>query len=390
MTAGSRKIRLAILVTRMDVGGVPDHVMTLLDGLDPSFEVTLICDNIHPSHAAEAARLGVRVVTMPMERLPGLRSDLDALRRLRAILRDNRFDLLHTHMSKAALLGGIIRVIDRSVLVVNTGHNFGFIAMPQRWKKAIFWVYDRLLSSLGHDATIAVSQTVADLALRARLIPAKRLHVIHNGIRLGRFDDSAPPPPTLRATLLGRSASEGPLILCVARLVWFKGLHTLIDALPKVLVAHPGARVLIVGDGELRADLVAQAERLGVARAVVFAGERADIPDLLKLSDLFVLPSVSEGLPISILEAMANRLPVVATNVGGISELVRDGQTGALVESGNAPALGCAISDLLSDPAKMQRYGAQGRALLEAEFNQTAMVRKTEALYRHLVASKGA
>lgn len=115
MTEMPRKSRLAILVTRMDIGGVPEHVMTLLDGLDPSFDVTLICDNIHPSHAAEAARLGVRVITTPMARLPGLRADLEALRKLRAILRENHFDLLHTHTSKAALLGGIVGVIDRSI-----------------------------------------------------------------------------------------------------------------------------------------------------------------------------------------------------------------------------------------------------------------------------------
>ncbi|MGB7240813.1 MAG: glycosyltransferase, partial [Sulfitobacter sp.] len=272
-----------------------------------------------------------------------------------------------------------------SIAVVNTGHNFGYIAMPSWWKKAIFWVYDRFISSFGHDATVAVSQTVADAAARAWLIPRKRLHVIQNGIRLQRFDASGTPDAALKAQVLGAATTDGPLIICVARLVWFKGLHNLIDALPNIQSFDPKVRVLCVGDGELRQTLEDQARRLGVGHMIVFAGERGDIPKLLKISDLFVLPSVSEGLPISLLEAMAASLPLVATDVGGIPELIENGKTGCLVPSNDSQALGHAILSFLEDPAKMRLAGAGGRALLEARFSQTSMVRKTENLYRELI-----
>jgi glycosyltransferase involved in cell wall biosynthesis len=334
--------------------------------------------------------LGVEIILIPMRRLMGGASDWRAFKMLRQTIRDGDYDILHTHMSKAALLGALIGMTDRGIKVVNTGHNFGFVALPQRWKKAIFWCYDRFISSFGHDATVTVSQIVADAVVKARMVPRKRLHAIPNGIRVRRFDAIASAPLELKTEVLGTAMTDGPLITCVARLVWFKGLHTLIDALPDIIARHPDSRVLIVGDGELRADLETQAKRLGVDHTIVFAGERDDIPQLLKISDLFVLPSLSEGLPISLLEAMATGLPLVATRVGGIPELIEEGKNGYLVPSSDTHALGQAILSFLDDPEKMHQAGLAGRELLEKQFSQTAMVQKTEELYLDLIhAAKG-
>nr|WP_322867286.1 glycosyltransferase family 4 protein [Aquicoccus sp. G2-2]MEA1114615.1 glycosyltransferase family 4 protein [Aquicoccus sp. G2-2] len=373
-----------MLVTRMDVGGVPDHVMTLLDGFSDAVHVTLICDHIHKPHEEEARKKGAEIILLPMRRMPGLFSDIRTLVALCRILQDGDFDILHTHMSKAALLGAMIGIVMPSMRVVNTAHNLGYIAMPQRWKKAIFWVYDRVIGSIGIDATVTVSQTVADLALRARLIPARRLHVIRNGIRLAPFARrlAAAPPAT---DVIPVAVADGPVILTVARLVWFKGIDTLISAMASVRETHPKAHLIIVGDGELRGALSNQAEALGLTDAITFAGERDDVPALLKYSDLFVLPSVSEGLPISLLEAMAASLPIVATRVGGIPELVSESETGQLVNSGDQQALASAISDYLDDPARMKAAGAAGLARLEKHFSQQAMVAQTLALYETLL-----
>jgi glycosyltransferase involved in cell wall biosynthesis len=365
----------------MDIGGVPDHVMTLLDGFSPNIKVTLICDHIHPQHRNEAEMLGVDIDILPMQRLAGGMSDLKTLRGLRKILREGDFDILHTHMSKAALLGAIVGVMDRSIKVVNTAHNLGYIALPERWKKIIFWVYDRLISTFGIDATVTVSQIVADTARDAFLIPAKKLHVIQNGIRTTKFKN-AKLGQDLRKTILGQT--KGPLILTVARLVWFKGLNTLIDALPEVVERHTSTKLVIVGDGELRADLEAQVEQLGMSDYVVFTGERDDVPDLLAAADLFVLPSVSEGLPISILEAMASKLPIVATNVGGIPELVVDGETGLLVNAGDVDGMSAALISLLDDPCKCKAAGIVSYVRMTELFSQSTMVTATEKLYQNL------
>ena len=372
-----------MLVTRMDIGGVPDHVMTLLDGFAPGIRVTLICDHIHPLHQAEADRLGVEVVILPMQRLVGGFADLRALRRLRRILRDGEFDILHTHMSKAALLGAMIGATSRTPKVVNTAHNLGYIALPQRWKKAIFWVYDRTIASIGIDATVTVSQIVGDTARRAHLIPARRLHVIQNGIRTGKFESGMTAGAELRRHFVG-DEGRGPLIVTVARLVWFKGLDTLIDAMPGIVAQHPGAKLVIVGDGDLRGALEAQVARLNLGAHVTFTGERDDVPALLAGADIFVLPSVSEGLPISLLEAMAARLPIVATHVGGIPELVVEGETGRLTAPGDAPALADAMLSLLDHPAQCRAAGMAGHARLQTHFSQSSMVARTQALYAAL------
>ncbi len=380
-------IRIAMLVTRMDIGGVPDHVMTLLDGLDGRFEVTLICSDVDPRHGAQLRRLSIPVMPLAMKRLPGPIGDLKAFVALRRILREGRYDILHTHMSKAALLGALAGATMQKIRVVNTAHNLGFIAMPQPWKKAVFWIYDRLISSVGIDATITVSSIVGNRAKRARLIPARRLHVIRNGIREGRFDPHAKSASASRE-MLGIGGNGEKLILCVARLVWFKGLQTLLAAMPSIAQEHPGARLVIVGEGELREKLEQQIEQLNMQRHVMLAGERTDIPDLLAACDLFVLPSVSEGLPISILEAMAAARPVVATSVGGIPELVADGQSGRLVAPGRPDELARAMSDLLGDPKLRAQMGAAGHARFRSMFSQQAMVESTQDLYRALVQGR--
>lgn len=374
-------IRLAMLVTRMDIGGVPDHVMTLLDGFGPTIKVTLICDHIHDQHRKEVEALGIDIVLLPMQRLAGGVSDIKALRGLRKILNEGEYDILHTHTSKAALLGAIIGATTRSIKVVNTAHNLGYIALPERWKKAIFWVYDRFISTVGIDATVTVSQIVADTARDAYLIPAKKLHVIQNGIRTAKFEKPNK-GQNLRKEFIGKS--NGPVIISVARLVWFKGLDTLIDAMPKVVDRHSSAKLVIVGDGELREDLEAQVKALNLSDSVIFVGERDDVPDLLAAADLFVLPSVSEGLPISLLEAMASKLPIVATRVGGIPELVIDGETGRLTKSGDVAGMSAAMLSLLADTSKCKEAGNAGHARMMEQFSQSAMVVATENLYQKL------
>lgn len=375
----SQPIRVAMLVTRMDIGGVPDHVMTLLEGFGPSIHVTLICDHIHESHRRILTAKGVQIVFLPMKRLLSGFSDLKTLKNLKAILRDGQFDVLHTHMSKAALLGAVVGMTDRKIRVINTAHNLGFIAMPQQWKKSLFWFYDKMLVTVGIDVTVTVSQKVAEQAIQAKLLPAKSVQVIRNGIRVERFDHAAKTPTSVSGLPLFEKS--GPIVITVARLVWFKGLHTLVEAAAEVIKDHPNVRFLVVGCGELRENLEQQAAELGVGDAFIFAGERNDIPALLKQSDLFVLPSVSEGLPISILEAMAARLPVIATDVGGVPELVEDRETGRLVSPEAPSDLAQAIMECLQDPERMRAYGHAGRQRLENLFSQTAMVEATERLY---------
>lgn len=374
-----RRPRVAQIVTRMDIGGVPDHVMTLVRGLRFDFEVVVICASIDPRHARELEALAVPVIVVPLARLPHPVADLRALLRLVQVLQARRLDIVHTHMSKAVLIGAAAARLARVPVIVNTAHNLGFLALRQPLLRALFWAYDRALFAATCDVIVTVSRQVRAGVVRAGIAPPRKVVAIPNGIDPARFSVS---PELRRSTRLALADGDGLVIVTVARLVWFKGLDTLLEAAVPLLARHPRARIVIVGEGPLRAALTAQAVRLGIDRSVIFAGERGDIPALLAAADLFVLPSVSEGMPISILEAMAACRPVVATRVGGVPDLVLDGVSGLLVDARAPDALAAALLRLADDPALAARMGQAGAARLDRAFSAAAMVARTGALYR--------
>jgi len=371
----------------MDVGGVPDHVMTLARSLGPRHDLTVFSGEIDPRHEAELLALGVRIERLPFARLPDPLRDLRVLLSLRRLLGKGRFDVVHTHMSKAALLGVMAtRLMPGRPRVVNTAHNLGSLALRKPLARLAFRFYDRMLLGRATDRVIVVSERIREQVLALGLIAPARVTAIANGISLERFDVPCANSQALRADL-GLAQSD-VLVLCVARLVWFKGLDLLISAFARVAAAAPGARLCIVGAGPLRDALQAQAASLGLGKQVSLIGERQDVPALLAACDLFVLSSVSEGMPISILEAMAAGRATVATDVGGVRELVRDGETGLLVASGDAAGLGAALLMMIRDPGERGRMGAVARALAYSGFGGAAMSARTEALYLDVLARR--
>jgi glycosyltransferase involved in cell wall biosynthesis len=311
---------------------------------------------------------------------------LRALVSLYHLIRDGGFDIVHTHMSKAALIGGFAAWLAEAPVKVNTAHNLGCLAMPWVWLRALFWLYEKILLTLTTDAVVTVSRQVRDTLLRKRLLSADRVFAIPNGI---------PGAPKIRgvearARLIAEIGRQDATFIVgsVARLVWFKGLHLLVEAAASIVKAHPNSVFVIVGDGPLRTELERQAESLGVAGQFVFMGERQNVLEILHGLDLFVLPSVSEGMPVTILEAMAAAVPVVATIAGGIPELVSDGATGLLVPPHDPNALAAAILNLLQDPARRAAMGAAGRERVARQFSADTMVSATDQLFRQLLAAK--
>ncbi|CAN7593112.1 glycosyltransferase [Rhizobium sp. LjRoot254] len=381
-----RRLRVAQIVTRMDIGGVPDHVMTLVRGLSPDMDVTVICNTIDAQHERDLSELGVPFICVRMERLLSLISDLRGFQQLRRILRDGRFDIVHSHMSKAALLGGIAAVTTGIPVTINTAHNLGFLALPNPAARLLFWVYDRLLFALTADAVITVSERVRDGIVRGGIVGTSKVVSIHNGIDVAKFSDAAGAARAIRSEF--GVGPEDVLVVTVARLVWFKGLHDLLDAAALVLAQFGNVRFLIAGTGSQRDELAARASALGIGERVIFAGERRDVPSILAAADVFALSSVSEGLPISILEAMAAGVAVVATDVGGISELVEEGVNGYLVPARDPPAFAERLCRLAGDAALRRSFGASGRTRARLEFSPERMVMRTADLYETLITSR--
>lgn len=382
-------IRLFQLVTRLDTGGVPEHVLALLDGLSQrGYVMTVVCREVSERYRVRLEQLGVRIILLDLRRLIHPVADLRAAWRLYRLLRDENCQVLHMHMSKAALLGGVVGLAARVPVRVNTAHNLGCVALPQRALRALFWVYDKLLFALTMHAVITVSARIKQTIVRMRLLSEDKAHAIPNGIDATPFESDADARAQVRASL---GLAPGDVAVgCVARLVWFKGLDALIDAIPAVVHRHPQARFFIVGDGPLKGELLEQARQLGIADKLSFLGERDDVAKLLSAFDIFVLPSVSEGMPITILEAMAAARPTVATDVGGVGEMIEDHVSGLLVPPRTPRALADALNALVGDAPLRVRMGQAARARLDQHFAQDGMVASTDRLYRDALKQRGA
>jgi glycosyltransferase involved in cell wall biosynthesis len=214
-------------------------------------------------------------------------------------------------------------------------------------------------------------------------IPASKIQVVHSGIDLARFDGAKPHDYAAEFGV----PKGAPIVVDVAAFGWHKAQEMLVRATPKILAAHPEARVVFVGDGELLPRIRDEAERLGVGGRIIFTGFRTDVPSLVAGADVFVMCSVLEGLCTSLLDALALSRPAVGSAVGGIPEVLIDGVTGLLVPPRDPDALAAAVVRVLGDRALAARLGAAGRRHVEDKFTVDAMVEGNLAVYRGLLGA---
>lgn len=301
--------------------------------------------------------------------------DVGWVARMVRLIRRYNVGVIHSHeFTTNVYATAAARVAGVPIICVTHGKNY----YPDRLYRRIAC---RLVARLA-DRFIAVSDDLAGF-ISARIgIPASGIMTLPNGIDTDRFTPS-PREPGLRA-VLGLEADDYVLIV-VAALFEMKGHRDLLQAVGLLRDEMPDLRVLLVGDGSYRTSLEALVGELHIDDRVGFLGHRNDIPDLLRLSDLFVLPSYSEGMPISILEAMASGVPVVATNVGGVGEVITSGITGHLVAPGDPAALAGKIVECHRHPEAMAAMAENARASVVERFSMKTMMARYKALYRELL-----
>lgn len=364
--------RILILITLAETGGAQTYVASLLPALARDFEVTVAAHGEGPLvDAARAA--GVRFVPLRQVRRPlhPLR-DLLGLVELVRLMRTERPDIVHVNSSKAGVLGRIAAALTRVPVTVFTVHGWAFKAYSGI-ASALYRSADRLLSPLT-TVTICVTETERAAGLAARTCRAGRTVVIPNAVDVG-------------AAPRARHDGDRPRIVSVGRLAYPKDPRTLVRALARVRARPFSAQ--IVGDGPDQGGVEAEVRELGLESAVELSGPRGDVPELLAQADVFVLASRSEGGPISILEAMAAGLPVVASDVGGVGDLVADGATGLLVPPADPDALAAALDRVLADPELRRRLGAAGRERARERFDLGALRRAHLELYARELARRG-
>ncbi|HWN17226.1 MAG TPA: glycosyltransferase [Candidatus Dormibacteraeota bacterium] len=288
---------------------------------------------------------------------------------LARLIRRERVDLVHTHSSIDAWLGGMAARLCR-VPVVRTRHVS--IAIRRGLNPVYRWLADRVVTS-GE----AIRQVVVGAGA-----PPERVVAIPAGVNLEAFPFGRRAPDTARALDLG-----SPVIGSVAMFRGSKGHPQLLQAFAQLREKRPSASLLLVGDGIRRAWVQQLAQAAGLAESVVFTGFRPDVPALLATMDCFVLASTrTEGVPQALLQAFATGVPVVASRIGGIPEVVTDGETGLLVESDSVPALVAAIGRVLDDPDASARRARAARALVEAHFSHARSIDRLLHLYEELLA----
>jgi len=302
-----------------------------------------------------------------------------ALLRLTRFLRRQRVDVLHTHLFEPSVIGLLAGRLAGTPLRLMTRHYSDYhTRIHKRWHVRL----DRLCTAICHEV-IAVSRHTAEHLVKVEGAPPRKVQVILNGIDFERATPSEGARARVREEL---GVGEADLVLMVARLHPEKGHEYLFQALPEMRRrAHRPFRVLLAGAGPFESAYRARVQELGCGDLVRFLGFRTDIPDLMSAADILVLPSMAEAFGLVLAEALYVGVPVVATRVGGIPEIVADGVDGLLVPSADAAALAGAIIALLNDPAKRAALAGRGRTKVEQEFSFERMVRAYEDLYgRHV------
>lgn len=297
--------------------------------------------------------------------------DLRVLRALRKVTVGAGTDIVHTHnFVPGYYAAAATRMASDAPTLVNTCHNMGARLSNRRLRGLYRW-------SLRHTARVAmVGRQVRDSLLSMGIVDASKADVVLNGVPVGR---QAGDRASARASL--GIPGDALLIGCVGRLVALKNHRLVIDTFPALLASHPNLHLAVIGEGPLQGELQARIDALGLSERVHLTGARDDVPGLLPAFDVFVLPSRTEGLSIALLEACAAGLAIVATDVGGNGEIVRDGATGCLIPSDDGSALQTALDSLLRSPPERQRLGDAARAWVAANASVDAMRQNYDMLY---------
>ena len=369
------RTRVLYLSHAYAVGGAEEMVLNLVRHLPPKYEPVVAAIQQAGPIGEEVRRTGVPFDVLGLT--PGLRHPLHVLR-LRDFISECNPQIVHTFLLTASLYGRFAAMMAGVPVVIGTEVNI------YERKHAMHALAERWLMR-GTDSVVASAESVREFYVRQVNADPAKVEVVYNAVDWSQLDQTAT-RDAMRA-LLGLPMNA-PVIGIIARLTEQKAHRVLFDA----VAAHPGlaqAHLVVVGDGELRSSLEQQVATLGLTGRVHFLGARRDLGDILGAIDVFAMPSFWEGLPLSLVLAMGAGLPVVATRVAGIPEVVHDDVTGLLVPPGDSAALGESLSRLVNDSATRARLGDAARVFVRPRFGIDGYVSSVTALYDRLLSARG-
>ncbi|MBI5676087.1 MAG: glycosyltransferase [Nitrospirae bacterium] len=370
------KINLLHILSSLQIGGAEKQVVTLLKYLDKKkYRVILCCFHADGPLQKEIENEAVEIIILRMR----LRYIFFALYKLIRLMKKEKIQIVHTHLYFDHLWGRIAARIAGVPVIMTTEHGRGM------WKKRRHLFFEHIANRFT-DMRIAVSEDIRQIRIQRELSTPEQVITIPNAINEDDFIVSDYVRSDKRKEL---GINRDDLVIgTVARFDPDKALDKLLEAAALVVKSIENVKIILVGNGPLRNNLEDHAARLRIADKVVFTGARTDIAELLSIMDVFVISSIREGIPVSLLEAMAAERAVVATNVGGNAEVINDESCGLIVEPNDTAALARGIISLLNDKALRERVGLKARLRIKEHFSVKSQVRKIESLYERILMSK--
>jgi glycosyltransferase involved in cell wall biosynthesis len=382
------------IIARLNIGGPAIQAITLSQELEPfGYRTRLIRGVEDPAEGNMdylASERGVVPTLIPsMRRDPGL-GDLVALAQIVLLLWRDRPAIVHTHAAKGGTLGRLATVLAFPLrrmrpVVIHTYHGHSLTGYFSGRTAGFYRLIEKLLAR-HTDVLLAVSSEVRDDLVGLKVAPAGHFRVMPLGFDLSPFTDDVQRAQRRRTLREQWGADDLDVVVTlIARLVPIKRVDRFL-AVARQVADRAGVRFVVVGDGELRDELASSADAAALGARLVWAGFRRDIPDVCFASDIVMLTSDNEGTPVSLIEAQAAAVPVVATDVGGVRSAVRDGETGRLAPPGAIDQLADSVSQLIDDPDLRARIGAAGRAHATSLYTLQRLAADHAALYDELLA----
>ncbi len=394
MPGSDEPIRILRVIARLNMGGPAIHVSSLAAGLEPrGYETTLVAGSLargEDSMAVLAERLDIPVRTIPeLQREVSPIDDARSVRRMREIIRELRPHILHTHTAKAGAIARAAALVSgaaRPAILVHTFHGHVLKGYFDPVRTAFFKKVERSLARVT-DALVAVSPEVRDELVAAGIAPREKFSVIRLGIPLEeRLGDATADLDYRRLYGISESAF---VVGWVGRMTDVKDTDAVLEIVGAARDRGLEAVLVMVGDGPDRVRLEQLAHDIGIARSTFFVGYQPEVAGYYRLFDAFLLPSVNEGTPVSAIEALASGTPVVATRVGGVPDVVRDGEDGFLFEPGDTDDAAERLALLASDATLRSALGASGRERVLRRYSVSRLVEDVDRLYRSLLSERG-
>ena len=390
-------IKIVHIITRLDKGGSAINTLFTCLGLRKKYKLLLVHglslesqmtdwekQSVHGG-IEEAEKDGVKVIALPsLVRKISLVKDLRAFFSLWRLLRREKPAIVHTHTSKAGILGRWAAKMAGIPFIVHTPHGHVFYGHFADLISKLFLILEKITAPIT-DIIIALTETERKDYIKLKVCSPDNILTIHSGVEIARYMDAR-----VNIDEMKHSLGLNPKNLVVGTVGWLlpiKGPMFLLKAMEAVWQSHPDTSLVYVGKGEMEEELKNEAFRIGVSDRVTFLGWRDDVPEIMQLLDIFVLPSLNEGMGRVLVEAMAAGKSIVASDTGGIPDLIKHGHNGLLVPPKDSNRLAEAIITLLKDTHRREEMGKNGK-LLAKIYSVESMVNKIETLYEELLAKE--